>query len=1002
MRRISKVLFGMVVTVFLFNQFCLAERPDPSKIRIPKDKGRIVEVYKSEKEDSPLVVYLQDIHLNYEAQKVEAEILKSLIRDHEFDTILLEGKPFGSEKDFKYLRSKHSKQVRNKAAEDLLKEGTIAVVNYLDLTTDYDFKVKGIEDMQLYKAETQDHMRIFKIADEMGKVTDALTSAVSNLKLHIYTQKMRGLQEKISDYENDRISLVEYATYLNKVASTNNIKVEDLPNLSLFLKTAELEKDIDFLAVESERTTVVDEVEKKLKDKQLDEFMAKSLDFRTGDITQGEFYGYLKDVAEKVGIEFSTHKNLNNYTSYIITFEKINVDLLFKELDTLSERLNLAMAKTPEQKKLYEISKGIKIISNMVKTKLVPDEYNYFVKNRDTFNLDGWLSFLKTNSARFGLTTALPDDVSILKANLPLLDRFYSVAFDRDKAFVKNIKAVLKNANKDKAIFIAGGFHTPSIKKLFKEEGISYLIIAPKVGVIKDYRDIYIQRTKTDLEFLNKFVPANVSKRNILDSPEVQSLRDEILNALDRLSERQKRDIHNLLSEYVGATEPRKREIEGEIRRIIETENAGSIGEWQVSGKPEIKTYDDGTQELVIPSLVHIEDGTVVNDVRLPVAEVMSMDKFLNKIDIDGLFNNLPPERRADPRVRLVRKDIDDLRENTEAKVVLVEANKYGLYGFGHSDANMLMLSRPLYEEEGDVGRAAALHELFEYMGLDKRGVEAITGKTDPFVDRERRVSDYASKYGETHASARAAVRYLLGPKVDDRLTQAIRRHTATYRGQNKVLNQIRQASQASKPVKYVVITTSGLKPSIHNSAIIKALENAGADVVVEDVPGAVGAVNAVDGAREKEKDATVLIVGDTEFVKDLIKLEPEDMSILEGVPALAVEGTPSEKGFPQESFELVISALFMVGSLSRLDEAERRNDPAYHALSTELNALRLGEEVTQEKVDAIIPVQSENPEQVRNRLEQVAQFPMLPQAESVQPDLLQQIKSLSAVALSA
>ena len=88
----KKTMFLAVLGTFLLTQVCFAAKVDPTEIKIPIDKGRIVETYVSKAANAPLIVYIQDIHTNYEAQIAEAGILESLIRDYGFDLVLVEAK----------------------------------------------------------------------------------------------------------------------------------------------------------------------------------------------------------------------------------------------------------------------------------------------------------------------------------------------------------------------------------------------------------------------------------------------------------------------------------------------------------------------------------------------------------------------------------------------------------------------------------------------------------------------------------------------------------------------------------------------------------------------------------------------------------------------------------------------------------------------------------------------------------------------------------------------
>jgi hypothetical protein len=500
----KKAMLVLVLAVFLTSSTCFGASLDPAKIVVPRDSGRIVETYVSPNASAPLLVYVQDIHLNYEAQKAEISIMEGLIKDYGIDVIYLEGTSPEATQSFKDLRNK-PKDIREQAADNLLKEGKILGVDYLDIATDLNFTLQGVEDPVLYKKETEDNVAILGNSGNMSKLISTMQNIASNLKLHIYSKEMRDLDEKAAAYDKDEIGLVEYVKFVEPQAAANSIDVKAFGNVALFIDSSKLEGQIDFPAVEKERATVVDAIDKALTDKtKKDEFAAKGLKFRTGDISQGEYYAYLKDAAQAAKVDLTPYKNLTAYTQYITTYEKIDTTQLFKELDNLVNKIKEALVKTPEQKQLSQIDKGLTVLADMINTKLVPDEYNYYVQNKADFNLKNWLAFLKANSAKFNLTNPVPDDVSLLETNLPLLERFYSVSFDRDNAFVANMKTSMAKLNKDKAMFVAGGFHTPNMKKLLKDNGFSYAVIAPRVDIIKDYSAIYKDRAQKDLERLNK------------------------------------------------------------------------------------------------------------------------------------------------------------------------------------------------------------------------------------------------------------------------------------------------------------------------------------------------------------------------------------------------------------------------------------------------------------------------------------------------------------------
>jgi HEAT repeat protein len=64
---------------------------------------------------------------------------------------------------------------------------------------------------------------------------------------------------------------------------------------------------------------------------------------------------------------------------------------------------------------------------------------------------------------------------------------FYNLTLKRDQAFINNMLQVLNRrgdrpvAPTESAVLITGGYHTPNLKKLLKERGISYVVLTPTI-----------------------------------------------------------------------------------------------------------------------------------------------------------------------------------------------------------------------------------------------------------------------------------------------------------------------------------------------------------------------------------------------------------------------------------------------------------------------------------------------------------------------------------------
>jgi hypothetical protein len=243
----------------------------------------------------------------------------------------------------------------------------------------------------------------------------------------------------------------------------------------------EFEKNIDFAEVEKERAGAIELLSKKLNQKDLDELLAKSVDFKAGKISQGQYHAYLKDLMDKAKLKMTGYPNLERYVKYVTMYEKIDSTALFKEMKALQSALEQSLASNEEQRRLLAIEKNLELLIEFISLKLTPDDFDYFRQNEGEFNVASWTRFLNDKLARYKLTQRIPENAQAVEKIMPPLKNFYIIARKRDDVFLDNTKKYMNEEGVNIAVLIAGGFHTPNLLKLFRENKISYIVVAPKV-----------------------------------------------------------------------------------------------------------------------------------------------------------------------------------------------------------------------------------------------------------------------------------------------------------------------------------------------------------------------------------------------------------------------------------------------------------------------------------------------------------------------------------------
>ena len=303
---------------------------NPFNITVPAMYGTIIDSHKGT--NGKLIIHIQDAHANYEAQKNISSIIEDMFNTNKLKLILKEGNT--TDKDFAYLRNKATLQGRIKSAENLLKDATISGIEYFTLTTNYPVAVQGLEDKQLYSDNKEALWEMDKFKDVTLEYLNKISKACDQLKSKVYNESLLSLDKSRKDYEAETIDLLGYYRALNEVILKKNISVSEFAGFENLMKIDEAEKKIDFV---------------------------------------------------KINNNTATDEQKAVYKEYQDNLKNLNVNKIFKEELKLEKKILNNVAENDAQKELGMISKAISIMDKMLKVKVVPEEYGYFLENKKDF-----------------------------------------------------------------------------------------------------------------------------------------------------------------------------------------------------------------------------------------------------------------------------------------------------------------------------------------------------------------------------------------------------------------------------------------------------------------------------------------------------------------------------------------------------------------------------------------------------------------------------------------
>ncbi len=452
-----------------------------SDISIPASVGFVKETFQSppdEKGKDRIILHIQDVHCNYEAQKNMAQLLEYLIKTYDLKLILVEGGK--GNLNVSFLRGYADMRTRQEIADAYLKTGRISGEEYLDIVSNYNLDIFGVDDDDLYKAHLAAFWKVNAVKDEGMKYVAEISTAVKNLKDLLYNEELKMMEKKTSDYNSKILSLSAYCLFLNEKAKKKDIDLKTYPHLFNFSETACLEKDIDFKQAETERNAFVTELAQSLDENTLEILVNKTREFKEGKIAPVDYYEFLSRISEGKINSSSEYAQLHAYIRYLSISRDIDAQTLLDEVNAMEKTLKKKSMVSDNEIMLDGISESLRILNCFLNLEVTPEDYAYFTSNRDKFISTYWREFL-SEKCRMNNCGTMVSDPSVIDSNLPLFEDFYRLGFAREKAFFKNAERKLTESGESMAVLITGGFHTPGIISLLKEDGYSYMVMAPVI-----------------------------------------------------------------------------------------------------------------------------------------------------------------------------------------------------------------------------------------------------------------------------------------------------------------------------------------------------------------------------------------------------------------------------------------------------------------------------------------------------------------------------------------
>ncbi|MBI3313836.1 MAG: hypothetical protein HYZ83_06340 [Candidatus Omnitrophica bacterium] len=448
---------------------CLSNTP-LFALTIPSQWGQIQE--QTQGKNGKTIVLIQEAHVDYGAQKAIAEILKYLIENDSLRLILVEGG--WEDVSLSYMRSYAGPKGRLEVAERYLKEGKISGEEYLNIISDFDIELWGVEDPKLYEENIQAFLGLENKKEQLTAELSKLDAALGKVKAEIYSPQFLDFDKKRRAFAEGGFSLAAYLPFL---AQMDSGIMQNFPVLKNFLSLLGENGTFDPEKVAWEKQSLIHHLSKTMTKPEF-EILEPLVNAKTSR-EELELIQTLLRLSS--GPVLKTVPNLKAYGKALAGITRENSTNLFTELRQAETHLAEKLAVSKEEKDLLGIDSALWLVKKLFELKLTPEEFESLEKAPELYKPLSYQKYFETKIAG----PMLPD-FKFLESALPEAKRFYLSALSREKAMTGNAVQKLKTQKDPISAFIIGGFHAQEMSQELIRAGYSVMLVTPKFAPAGD------------------------------------------------------------------------------------------------------------------------------------------------------------------------------------------------------------------------------------------------------------------------------------------------------------------------------------------------------------------------------------------------------------------------------------------------------------------------------------------------------------------------------------
>lgn len=480
--RLAKKLIAAALAAVTFSQSCLAEfsrsafLPPTLPSAFPADLPLLHSALPStlgHRRDlrlpsgavRGLVVYVQDVHRNNEAQdNIRRAILA--LANAGVGTVALEGAE--GPIDVGPLRRTVPLEDRAALARFLLRENKISGPAAAALTSESPLTILGVDDAGLHAANVKAYLDSRAARAAVASELSVRRARLELEKARLYSAPLRRFDALVEAHRAGRMS---FGAYVRALADRGDASSE----MSRFVQAFELESKLDFTAVERDRQRLLERLAARAAKDELSSLLSLGVALRTGRCDTAAFYEAVARLCEATRLPLTQFPAFLTYLRYTRLSATLQAEKLLADVAAAERTIFDRLARTPDEKRLVAQSRRLALTEKLVGQSLTREEWEEY-------------------------QTFPATEVS----GLAPFEDFYRRAEQRDERMAARTLAAVAAAPGRSVVLVTGGFHTAGLSRQLLASGVAVLGFTPRLTRVADgsaYLSAFA-REKTPLENL--------------------------------------------------------------------------------------------------------------------------------------------------------------------------------------------------------------------------------------------------------------------------------------------------------------------------------------------------------------------------------------------------------------------------------------------------------------------------------------------------------------------